>query len=60
MMKLLSMRVAVVALSLRAAMSFTGCIVVGHSSGGGWFVWPGGLGLLVVVLVVLFLLRGRR
>ena len=54
------MRVGVIVLTLVAAMSFSGCIVVGHSSGGGWFVWPGGLGLLVVVLVVLFLLRGRR
>ena len=43
-----------------AACLLTGCIMVGHSTGGGWFVWPGGLGLVVVVLLVLFLLRGRR
>jgi hypothetical protein len=54
------MRRAVAVLSLVVALSFTGCIVVGYRSRGGWFVWPGGLGLLIVVLLVLFLLRGRR
>ena len=37
----------------------TGCVAVGYRSGGGWFVWPGGLGLVVMVLLVLFLLRRR-
>ncbi len=37
----------------------SGCIVAGVSSNGGAFIWPGGLGLLVIVLVVLFLLRRR-
>ena len=46
--------------SLVAALSCTGCIVVGYRSPGNWFVWPGGLGLLIVVLLVLSLLRGRR
>lgn len=39
--------------------SLTGCFVVGASSRGGFFVWPGGLGLLVLILVVVFLLRRR-
>ncbi len=38
----------------------TGCVAVGYSSRGGWFVWPGGFGLVVVVLLVLFLLLRRR
>ena len=42
------------------AINCTGCVVAGYSSGGGWFIWPGGLGLLVIVLLALFLLRGRR
>ena len=41
------------------AISQTGCMAVGYSSGGGWFVWPGGLGLLVIVLLIIFLLRRR-
>ena len=35
----------------------TGCLAVGYSSGGGWFIWPGGLGLVVLILVIVFLLR---
>jgi hypothetical protein len=46
-------------MGLVAASSMTGCLAVGYSSGGGWFVWPGGLGLVVVVLLVIFLLRRR-
>ncbi len=38
----------------------TGCVAVGYSSSGGWFVWPGGLGLLVIILLVVFFLRRRR
>jgi CDP-diglyceride synthetase len=44
---------------LIAAGSLTGCIGVGYSSGGGWFIWPGGLGLLVVILIVVLVLRRR-
>ena len=38
----------------------TSCVVVGYRSGGGWFFWPGGLGLLVMVLLVFLWLRRRR
>lgn len=38
----------------------TGCVAVGYSSGGGWFIWPGGLGLLVIIILVLFLVGRRR
>lgn len=38
----------------------SGCIVAGgYSSGRGWFIWPGTLGILVI-LAVLFLLFRRR
>ncbi len=37
----------------------SGCLVAGVSSSGGGFIWPGGLGLVVIVLVVLFLMRRR-
>jgi len=38
----------------------SGCVVAGgYSSGGGWFIWPGTIGFLLVV-AVLFLLFRRR
>lgn len=49
-------------LAMLLAMTQSGCMMVGgYSSNGGWFIWPGGLGL-VVMLVLLYLLfgRGRR
>ena len=46
------------ALSLVSCASLTGCFVVGGSSRGGFFIWPGSIGLIVIVL--LFLLLRRR
>jgi hypothetical protein len=38
----------------------SGCVVAGgYSSGSGWFIWPGTIGILLVV-AVLFLLLKRR
>ena len=38
----------------------SGCIVAGgYSSGRGWFIWPGTIGILVI-LAILFLLFRRR
>ena len=39
------------------AFTQSGCIAVGYTSSGGWFIWPGGLAL---VILVLFLLMRRR
>jgi protein-S-isoprenylcysteine O-methyltransferase Ste14 len=44
---------------LVVASLVSGCVAVGYSSTGGWFMWPGGLGLLLVIVVVLMLLRRR-
>jgi hypothetical protein len=40
----------------------TSCVVAGYRSGegGGWFFWPGGLGLLVLALLAFVFLRRRR
>jgi hypothetical protein len=51
---------AVAAATLLAASGLCGCLVAGVSSGGGWFIWPGGLGFLLMILVVFLLLRRRR
>jgi hypothetical protein len=40
-------------------LGVTGCLVAGYSSGGGWFVWPGSLGLLLIVVCIIFAVRRR-
>ena len=41
-------------------LSSSGCIVAGgYSSGRGWFIWPGTIGILLI-LAILFLLFRRR
>ena len=40
-------------------LSLTGCVIAGVSSGGGFFIWPGSLGLLVLILIAVFVLRRR-
>lgn len=42
-----------------ACLPLSGCIAVGYSSSGGWFLWPGGLGLLLLIAIVIFVLRRR-
>jgi hypothetical protein len=44
---------------LSAQLATASCVGVGYSSRGGWFVWPGGIGLLIVIIVVVLLLRRR-
>ncbi len=52
---------AVATLALLAALPLTGCLMVGgYSSGGGWFLWPGSFGFLIILLLLFFFLRGRR
>lgn len=48
------------AIALACLLPLQGCLVAGYSSRGGAFIWPGGLGLLVLVLIVIFFMRGRR
>ena len=49
----------IVVLTLLLLVS-SGCVVAGgYSSGRGWFIWPGTIGILVVVAVLLLLLRRR-
>jgi hypothetical protein len=42
-----------------ATLELSGCLMAGYSSAGGWFVWPGSLGLIVIVLLIVFLVRRR-
>lgn len=45
--------------ALIASSTLTGCFVIGGSSRGGFFIWPGSIGLLVIILIVSLLLRRR-
>lgn len=40
-------------------LPLSGCLVAGVSSGGGFFIWPGSIGLVLLVLLVVFILRRR-
>lgn len=47
-------------LVLIASLPVTACVAVGYSSGRGWFIWPGGLLLgLVLLVLILWILRSR-
>jgi hypothetical protein len=52
-------RLSVLFTAYVAASGLSGCLVAGYSSGGGWFIWPGSLGLIVIVLLVVFVVRRR-
>ena len=51
---------AVLLVGMVAAGMLSGCLVAGYSSAGGGFIWPGGLGLIVLLALLFFFLRGRR
>ena len=53
-------RVIVLAALAVLTTSLSGCLVAGYSSSGGSYIWPGGLGLIVILLLAFFFLRGRR
>ena len=53
--------VVLATLALVCMLPLTGCLMVGgYSSRGGWFIWPGSFGFLIVLLLLFFFLRGRR
>jgi hypothetical protein len=43
--------------SLILCTTLTGCLVVGYSSSGGWFLWPGSISLLIVIALIGWLIR---
>ena len=45
---------------LATVVSQSACVAVGYSNRGGWFIWPGSLGLLVIVLLLYFVFGRRR
>ena len=51
---------AILLTGLLGASALSGCLVAGYSSRGGAFLWPGGLGFLVILVLLFLVLRGRR
>ena len=51
--------VAAALIGMMFFLPLVGCVVAGVSSSGGAFIWPGGMGLLVILLVLFLLLRRR-
>jgi hypothetical protein len=49
----------VLAMGLAACGLLSGCLVAGYSSRSGFFLWPGSLGLLVIVVIVMAMMRRR-
>ena len=47
-------------LALLLSLTQLSCVVGGYSSKGGWFIWPGGLGLLLMVAILFLIARWRR
>ena len=52
--------VAVLLAGLAACSMLSGCLIAGFSSSGAGFVWPGGLGLLVLLGLLLWLFSRQR
>lgn len=53
----LSCRLAAV-LALLLPLGLSGCIGVGYSSSGGWFIWPP-VGIILLIVIVLMVMRRR-
>jgi hypothetical protein len=51
--------IGVLVLALVACSTMTGCLVMGASSRGGFFIWPGSIGFLVLLLVIFLVMRRR-
>ena len=45
---------------LMACVSLSGCLVMGYSSRGGGFIFPGGLGLIAMLVILFLILRRGR
>ena len=44
-------------MALVACASFSGCLVAGYSSAGGFWVWPGSIAITLVLLLMWYLTR---
>jgi hypothetical protein len=53
------MKFIVATIAALIMLSTSACVAAGYSSRGGWFIWPGGLGLLLLIIIVVLLMRRR-
>ena len=52
-------RKAAASATLAFTLPLTGCLVMGYSSGGGWWVWPGSIGITLILLALMLMLLRR-
>ena len=52
-------RLFIVLIGSGTTVGLSGCLVIGRSSSGRWFIWPGSLGFLLVILILFILMRRR-
>ncbi len=50
---------AVLLAGLLVSGALTGCLLIGGSSRGGFFIFPGSLGLIFLIVVIALVLRRR-
>ena len=53
-------RLLILAAAFLASTTLTGCIVIGASSRHGFFFFPRGIGLLIMILIIVAISRNRR
>jgi hypothetical protein len=51
------MKIPRILLLWAATLPLTGCLVAGYSSGSGFWVWPGSIGITLILLLLFFLSR---
>jgi hypothetical protein len=49
--------VSILAASFLLCATLSGCLVAGYTSGEGWWVWPGSLGITLILLALYLLSR---
>lgn len=52
-------RLMLICSAMAVCLPLSGCMVAGYSSRGGGFIFPGGLGLLVILAIAFLLFRRR-
>jgi hypothetical protein len=53
------MKTARIAAALLLTLPLTGCLVMGYSTRGGWYVWPWSIVLTLVAVALYYFTRSR-
>ena len=52
-------KILTLAVALLLSTTLTGCLMIGFGRGG-FFLWPRGLGLIILILIIVAISRRRR